>query len=288
MRLLGWLPPSVTEYVYTVLLRPAPLRAAAQRVVKWFIPESLAIEGIELVLNPEDAVVSGALALGCYERLELKVFRSLLRPGMCVVDVGANIGLFSAVAAAAVGPAGRVMAVEPDVDNCAFLRRTLERNGLKNVDVQQLALSDADGEGQLFLCPDNKADHRIFEAGARTPRRGVPIRLAALDTLLARECFPRVDILKMDVQGAEARVFAGMARVLRDNPDLVLLIEFWPWGLTRAGSDPARLLAQLRAAGFSIEDLDGDRGLAVPVVDDDVLLARKLERHHNNLLLRRG
>ena len=288
MKLLGWLPPSVSEFTYTVLLRPRPLRATAQAMIKRLIPESLEIEGVRLVLNPDDAVLSGALALGCYERLELQVFKRLLRPGMCVLDVGANIGLFSTVAAASVGPEGRVVAIEPDATNCGFLRQSIERNRFTNLTVVQCALSNRTGTGELFLCPDNKADHRIYGAGARTTREAVPIPLTTMDALVREQGLPRVDVIKMDIQGAEALAFEGMGEVLRSNPDIVILMEFWPWGLSQAGSDPGALLRGIRRWGFGVSDLDGDHGQVVPVPDDGVLLRRNLERHHNDLLLRRN
>jgi FkbM family methyltransferase len=287
MKPLGWLPPSVSEFTYTVLLKPRPLRAAAQRVIKLLIPESLEVEGVRVVLNQDDAVLCGALALGVYERYELQLFRSLLRPGMVVVDVGANIGLFTAVAAAGVGDGGRVLAVEPEARNCGFVRRTVERNGFTNVTVVQAAVSDRSGRGELFLNEENKADHRIYARGARDPRAAVEVELVALDDLLAAQGLPRVDILKMDIQGAEGRAFEGMRGALRANPAIVVLTEFWPWGLLQAGSDPAALLQGIRELGFAIWDLDGDHRRMVPVHDDTVLLRRDLERHHNNLLLRR-
>ena len=100
VKLLSWMPPKLAAWIYTVLLKPAPIRALAQRVICRFIPEEMPVRGVSLVLNQDDAIVSGNLALGCYETYNLDIFESLLRPGMCVVDVGANIGLYSAVAAA--------------------------------------------------------------------------------------------------------------------------------------------------------------------------------------------
>jgi FkbM family methyltransferase len=211
----------------------------------------------------------------------------MLRPGMVVVDVGANIGLFSAVAASIVGRTGRVVAVEPEARNCAFIHRTLQRNGFTQVEVVQAAVAARCGAGELFLNEENKADHRIFAAGSRDPRRSVAVELLTLDELVARQGLPRVDVLKMDIQGAEGAAFEGMPQVLRDNHDIVVLMEFWPWGLRQAGSDPAALLRAWRELGFGVVDLDGDGRRLVPVHDDEVLLRRDLERHHNNLLLRR-
>ncbi len=173
MKVLRWLNPSTSEFIYTVLLKPRWLRALAQYVIKKLIPSSMMIEGVRLVLNQEDAVLCGALALGCYERFELRVFKGILRPGMLILDVGANIGLFSAVAASVLGVTGRIIAVEPDARNCEFIRRTIQEkeNSLTNLTVVQRAVSNMTGTGQLYLCPDNKADHRIYDKGARNRRQ---------------------------------------------------------------------------------------------------------------------
>ena len=99
MKLLEWVSPQVTEFIYTVLLYPRPLRAIAQRIIKAAIPPTLTVNGVRMVLNQDDPVLCGALALGAYERFELSVFRDTLKPGMNVLDIGANIGLFAAAAA---------------------------------------------------------------------------------------------------------------------------------------------------------------------------------------------
>lgn len=109
-----WVPPSLAVFIYTVILKPRPLRNLAQKIVCKLIPETLSIKGVTLALNQQDAIVSGNLALGCYETGNLDLFESLLQPGNHVFDVGANIGLYSAVASRVVGPQGLVVAIEPD------------------------------------------------------------------------------------------------------------------------------------------------------------------------------
>jgi FkbM family methyltransferase len=285
LRPLSWVPPSVAEYTYTVLLKPKPLRAVAQAVIKALIPPQIRVHGVDLVLNREDAVVSGALTLGCYERFELSLFEQMLWPGMSVVDVGANIGLYTAVAARGVGPAGAVLAIEPESRNCELIRQTVDLNGFRNVRVYQGALADRTGRGRLFLCTDNKADHRIY--ASRERRAAVAIDVATFDDVARTHAIARVDLVKIDVQGAEALVFAGMRDTLTANHDIRLLTEFWPWGIAQAGGDPSRLLRSFRDLGFSIYELVGDSRRIEAVTDDRRLAARGLERQHANLLLQR-
>ena len=284
-RPLSWMPPSAATFVYTTLLRPRPLRLLAQWVVKRWIPPRLEVDGVRLVLNRDDAIVSGALALGCYEGGPRRLFAAILEPGMTVVDVGANIGLYTAIAGRIVGPRGRVVAVEPEAVNCGFIRETAALNGLDHVVVVEAAASDAAGRGALFLNELNKADHRIYDRSGDRP--SVEVELLRLDDLVERLGLDRVHVIKMDVQGAEAMALDGMVRTLSDHPGIRLMMEFWPWGIRQAGRDPGRVLAELRRLGFEVFEV-GDTGCAFRDPGRDAELAgRTLERQHANLLLQR-
>lgn len=288
LRPLAWVPPATTKYIYTVLLRPRPLRAAAQFVIKRFIPERLVFRDVTLALNPDDAVVSGSLALGCYEQFELRVFDTFLTPGGVVYDVGANIGLYTAIAAQRVGPGGTVIAIEPDANNCRFIAQTVALNDFNNVRVLQQAVGNRTGEAQLHLCPDNKADHRVYANGARSERLTVPVQMARLDDLIAAEHLPLPELMKIDIQGAEQLAIEGMRETLQRQRDLVIFIEFWPWGVRQCGGDAATMLREVRDQGFRVYELDGDREEIVLVTNNAELASRALERQHANLLLSRN
>ncbi len=286
MRLLAWMPPGMAQYIYTVFLKPKLLRNMAQSVVRRFIPKQLRVRGVDLVLNQSDAIVSGALALGCYEGFELELFESLLKPGMTVLDIGANLGLYAAIAAKEVGPQGKVVAIEPCAENGSYLRQTVEVNGFTNVHIAQKAIGASRGQATLFLNPDNKADHRIY--GSSTTRKGVPVEVIPLDDLLDELKISRVDVIKMDVQGAEALALRGMTRCLAQNPHLQIMVEFWPWGLEQAGCDAVSFLSDLRRHNFQIQEIDGDHRMLTPVLDDGSISSRKLERHYTNLFLHKA
>ena len=118
-RLLSWLPPSAAYYIYTVLLKPKPLRRLAQGAIKRLIPPTIDFRGSRIALNQDDAIVSGSLTLGCYETFVTDVLEALLRSGMTFFDVGANIGIYTALGARIVGSTGRVVAIEPGPANVA-------------------------------------------------------------------------------------------------------------------------------------------------------------------------
>jgi FkbM family methyltransferase len=283
LRLLSWLPPSAATYIYTVLLKPPPMRRLTQSVVKRFIPPVMNFRGASLALNQKDAIVSGSLALGFYESFVIDVIENLLQPGMTFLDVGANIGLYTALAARVVGPSGRVIAVEPSGSNCAVIKETVRLNAFNNVTIFEGAASDGAGRTALYLCDDNPADHRLHD---RTGQRAkVEVETITLDALAAAHGVRHADLIKIDTQGAEASVFGGMTALLTVDPAPVITLEFWPWGLAQAGSDPRSLLDRIIAAGFSLYELDGDRRQIVPRNDLTALVGLNLERQHINLLL---
>ena len=287
--LLSWLSPDIATYIYTVFLKPKWIRGIVQSTVRLFIPNQIQMKGVTICLNKQDSIVSGALALGCYESHLLDKFLDLLKPGMFVVDIGANIGLYTILSSSRVGPKGKVVAIEPEPTNCSYIAKSLAANQFTNGTIHQKALSDKNGEITLFLCESNNADHRIYDAAEGSTslgRKGVSIPTARLDDLLGEDR-SKVDLIKMDIQGAEAIALKGMLGTLTANPKLKMMMEFWPWGLKQAGSDPKKLLKDLRDIGFNIFEFDPKNSALIEIKDDNELAGRNLERQHANLLLYR-
>ena len=160
--------------------------------------------------------------------------RSLVAPGSTVVDVGANIGFFSLRFAGWVGPAGRVIAIEPESRNIASLRLHLKRAGLAGV-VECVHAAAADRPGQLLLAvtPGHPGDHHLAAEGE-------PVEAVTVDELVAGDVRP-VTLVKIDVQGAEMMVLAGARAVIeRDRP--AIYVEIDGTALGRFGSSPRELI----------------------------------------------
>ncbi len=195
--------------------------------------------------GPRDLHVSKRIReQGIWEPYESALVLQLLGPGDVFVDVGANIGYFSLLAAAAVGEAGAVHAFEPDPENFALLQASASLNGLAGiVRARRAALSDRDGQARLFLSEDNLGDHQVFAAGEG--RRSLPISLLRGDDALRREV-RRIDLLKVDTQGAEYAVMAGLMPLLQElrEPPRIL-IELTPLSLRQAGSSGRALIELL-------------------------------------------
>jgi FkbM family methyltransferase len=205
---------------------------------------------------------------GAYEPIETAIMLRCLRPGMTVVDVGANIGHYAMVAARAVGPTGRVIAFEPETENHAALVANLALNGLDNVVAERLALGARAGELMLYRDRDNRGGHSLAAANVQAPAGAAPVEAATLDAYLARHLPDRrVGFIKIDVQGAEAQVLAGAeARLARDRP--VVLVEFWPSGIRAMGGDPMAPIGRMLELGYAMAVVTrGDPGHLRPLSD---------------------
>jgi FkbM family methyltransferase len=203
---------------------------------------------------------------------------------MTFVDLGAHVGYFSCLAGRLVGPRGLVVAFEPNPRNYELLLANVWRNGLTNVVCFPWAVSDSSRILDLYLATGNSGDHRIFaEAG----RSSVPVRAVALDTLEALR--PPVDVVKIDVQGAEEAVFHGAKQLFAASPAALIATEFSVSEATAFGSDPRRLLGYYRSLGYTIRAQHPEQRKVLDLSDDEILAhcAGNGGTLHTNLLLSR-
>ncbi len=280
--LLRLLPASAPAWIYTVLLRPRPLRAVANRLLKTLIPPTLTLPEGTLLLNQQDPVVSGALALGVYEPGSLAAWRRLLvRPDMTVLDIGGNIGLYSLIAAHNC-PQGQVVAFEPEIRNARILEAMAKANGFDRLRVIGAGAGAVTGDATLYLDPDNKGKHSLVRDGDHQQVTTIP--LVRVDDVVADQGLGQVDLVKIDVEGWEDQVLLGMAGVLaRDHPGL--LFEFAPVRIRLAGDDPGRMLLRLIDLGYQISALDEADGSQRPIGDVAGFLAQFTHRDaYRNLL----
>jgi FkbM family methyltransferase len=180
-----------------------------------------------------------------------------LAPGNVFVDIGANTGYFSMLAAARVGPTGRVMAFEPNPDVFAQLQTHVVLNGFESrVTLAQMALSDAPDPAARFFVSQDRANSGLssltpmagmLEGGDLSEAHTIPVRVDTFDHWFASSGLGHVDLMKIDVEGAEARVVAGMRGSLASGAITAIICET-VWG------SPAH--EALTAAGYEPEVLD--------------------------------
>jgi FkbM family methyltransferase len=179
---------------------------------------------------------------------ERAVLSELVKPGMTVVDVGANVGLYSLLFAQLVGPKGRVVSFEPDPDIFPLLRENCAANGAAHVEVHPLALGSQADRLMLHRVPLNSGDNHLGSRGGTLFDRLVEVEVSSLDALMPEL---RPHFIKVDVQGWELSVLRGMEKIVRAAETASIYIEIWPEGLRRAGASPADLYAFVRHMGLT-------------------------------------
>jgi FkbM family methyltransferase len=181
------------------------------------------------------------------DRVERRLLRRILLPGAVVVDAGANIGIYSQFLSRCVGLTGVVHSFEPSPENFERLQSVMRK--LANVRLCQAAVGECSGRSKLYVSDQLNVDHRTY-ATEGDSRRAVPIDIVALDDYFKPG--QRVDFIKMDIQGYELHALRGANRVLADNPNAKLLLEFWPYGLKQAGTNWIELIDTLERQNMAV------------------------------------
>jgi len=188
------------------------------------------------------------MLVGWYEYPTALWIRRLLRPGMVAVDVGAHIGYFTCLLSRLVEPAGKVIAFEPSRENFPLLRHNLSRQPPANTTCVQAAVADELGHALLYNSPGH-SNHSLV-AGFTQCESTTVVDTLSLDQYLSNAGIDRLDLIKVDAEGAEPRILDGMKRTLSANPQLAMIIEINPNALGAAGSSPQLLLERIAAQGF--------------------------------------
>jgi FkbM family methyltransferase len=249
-----------------------------------------------LVLPPEEAVVnfddfflslsrvSSSLreyTESDYERYTTSLIRQNIRRGDVVIDVGAQIGYFTVIAAQCVGDQGCVYAIEPEPRNLYYLRKNIEQNGVASrVRVVPKAVGDRRDMIELFLYQGSDS-HSFVKHPTAPVRDIVRVETVRLDDELAGAA---PNLIKIDIEGYEMHALAGLQRLLQQPSMNALIIEMVPAFLKNAGSSAEALRAHLVAAGFDIQVIDEKRETLAPL--DEAFMKSTNPRDYANLLCR--
>jgi FkbM family methyltransferase len=202
-----------------------------------------------------------------------------LRPGWHCLDVGANHGYYTLVMADAVGPEGRVVPVEPTPRLAELLRETLDVNGFPHVTVAQQAATDTAGETLQLVVPAKRSLNARLSREAGPTDAVVDVNSTTIDVLT--EGWLRVDLIKIDVEGAEESVWQGMQRTIADHREIVVLLEL---NVDRY-EDPRSFLSLIEQAGFRLRYIDIDAEVKDVTVEE--LLTRQVGQDWMLYLARR-
>jgi FkbM family methyltransferase len=224
------------------------------------------LEGLRIHLFPGNETSRAIFATGVYDPNELSLLARVLKPGMTFVDAGANMGLYTLFAARKVGDAGRVLAIEPSQRELGILRANLDLNGLTNVTVAPVALSDRATELELMVAPLQKSGHNTlgsaFGHGTALDHRE-RVQTVRLDELVREHKLTRVDVLKMDIEGGEEAALLGARETLREHRPVVLM-ELSQRMLQHQNSSEARVLSFFAELGYRVHGFEASTGLPTP------------------------
>lgn len=238
-------------------------------------PVLVELPGFNMYVRPNDNFIGAVIAREKrYEPHVTRVLTGLLAEGQTFVDIGANIGYFSLLAASLIGRAGCIIAFEPNPANCDLLHRSIAANGFEElIALHPLAVAESRQTIHFSTAGVGSNGRVINPAEAAAEVIALPtVEAVALDEALAGE--ERVDVIKLDIEGAEARAWRGMQAILaRHKP--VLLFEFSPTLLERTSEvDPVAFLEEVsRLYDLFIISPEGE------TADRPDSVARILEQH---------
>ncbi|MBJ7318579.1 MAG: FkbM family methyltransferase [Brevundimonas sp.] len=241
----GRLPDVVRSYLHSAEFSNRKLMASeeADKLIRTEYPD------FQIYTSPDDLSVGAFVAAGSYEDHVQSVFRHYLSSGSCVLDVGANIGFFSILAASIVGPSGHVIAIEPNRRNVRLLEASRRANDFNQIEIHNVAahthagilvLNTSYSNGTVSDLSDDLASLMLSEIVPAQP----------IDAIVGDR---RIDFLKIDVEGAELRALKGAHRVIsRDHP--VIVSEYSHTGIHEGGD---AYLTWLVGQGYELAVIDG-------------------------------
>jgi FkbM family methyltransferase len=211
-----------------------------------------------------------AVFLNTYGFFELgteKYFRSILKEGMNVIDVGAYLGIYSLHALAA---GCHVYSYEPTPKIFDILVDNIGINGYEpthRANIYNLAVCDANGEASFSIIGNGMGQMNSLFASSPEDK-AIRVKSVRLDDHLAK--LDRVDIAKIDVEGAEPLVLKGMEGIINKNPGIIIIMEFAPSHLRRGGKDPLAFISDIHSLGMNIQLIHEESGDILDISDEEL------------------
>jgi len=238
--------------------------AAARRVAVPCGPDELLVRtivGYVLCAASDQALLSSLIESGELEPGTRILIQRMLEPGSTFVDVGANIGMHTLAAAHAMAGSGRIIAFEPFAPTHALLRKTIWMNGFSAiVETHQSAASNHSGTQTLFLGATS-GHHSLYElqpSNLQDSPSTVDVALVRIDDVIPAGV--TVDLMKIDVEGAELQALEGASRTITNNRDIALIVEFGGSHIQRSGHTPDDWLGAFERFGLEFGVIDSESG----------------------------
>lgn len=240
------------------------------------------VAGHKMIVDTRD------LSLGCHILLDgiwepwvTQVIQATVRPGWIVVEIGANIGYYTLLMASLIGSQGKIYAFEPNPAIYELLRENLEINGfLDRAIAVKKAVWEKSGTVEFGIASKHMGGSGIFTFS--TPDE--PVERITVEAVSLDDYFPagsRVDFLKIDAESSEFFILKGAQRLLRENPDLVMVLEFFPGNIRNINLDPEQCLKWLVDEGFQIHRIEENGNVRRAAIHE------LLDLNYSELLIRR-
>lgn len=178
--------------------------------------------GGKIYLNLRESFMMMERVLGVYEHWKTRLFLNTVKEGMTVVDIGVNKGYFSLLLAKLMNDRGKVLSFEPDPDNYFWFRKSIQANEYRCIKIFQHALSDK--EGSVAFYRGKKSGSGSLFPSSHTKKKTITVKARKLDNVLKDEEIKKVDLIKIDVEGAELLVLKGAEKTLKGE-DMKLAID---------------------------------------------------------------
>jgi FkbM family methyltransferase len=230
-----------------------PIKKILGHVQSFLKTDFAEVQGSKMYLDPNDSL--NLSINGVYGELDTRIMKEYVLKNDIVIDVGANIGYYTLLFSRLVGEQGKVLSFEPEPKNFEILKKNIEINAYKNVQIEQVALSDKNGEIDLFVS-DNMLNHKIYRT-ENIISKPIKVKAITLDDYVSKhELTDKINFIKIDVEGAELKAMNGMKHILQESKKLKIFTEFMFHHLKQCGSEPKDLVNLLLDEGFEIHYVD--------------------------------
>jgi len=161
-----------------------------------------------------------------YHEIYLKniYHQELLKEGMNVIDVGAHLGTYTILAAEKVGESGKVISVEPEFKNYRQLLENIKLNNFKNVISRNMALGKHVGLAKLYIQSCGSGGHSLVFKNSNGPKSFIKVKVKTMDNMVEELGLNKIDVIKIDAEGAEMLVLEGSKKTLKNNPNMKIIV----------------------------------------------------------------
>jgi FkbM family methyltransferase len=218
------------------------------------------------VIGRDWATTPTMLFAHSWEPAETAIFKKHIKAGMTVIDAGAYIGYYSVLASKLVGANGTVYSFEPSPENADTLGKNAKLNDCNNIQIIRKAVSSKSGRTTFYPNPCNASGSTMFKDysthNSKDPE--IEVEVVSLDDAVGNR---KVDFIKMDIEGGETNTLKGMTNIIRNNPNLKMIVEVFPIGLKNVGSSLEEFVESLQQY-FMLYTVDSYGGTLVACLRD--------------------